>query len=256
MPLHNIRKRKAAMLQVQGLTYQYTKNKLVLDDLTFKIEKGEFVALAGPNGCGKTTLIKIVCDLLKIQKGKVEFNGRNHQDLSVKREIIYLPSDDYLPEFLTGREYVQLLSKLYQQDFDQGRLHKLAQYYSMEDELEKLIEDYSHGMRKKIQIMSALVVRPKLMIIDETLNGIDIEAKEVTKLLLDRYVKDGGTVLLSTHDLSLVEEICERVILLYQGKIHLDEKIKDLGPKYGKDLSSIFKEIINYEELRDEIQSS
>ena len=170
------------LLQIKELSFQYTKNNLVLGNLTFEISNGEFVALAGPNGCGKTTLIKIICDLLKIQKGEIQFNGKNHRDLAVKKNIVYLPSEDYLPEFLTGKEYIQLFSNLYCQRVNDERLTKLSQYYSMEGEMEKLIEDYSHGMKKKTQIISALMVQPKLLIVDETLNGIDVEAMEVTKL--------------------------------------------------------------------------
>lgn len=244
------------MLQVRALSYRYVKNKLVLNSLTFDIQKGEFVSLAGPNGCGKTTLIKILCDLLKIQQGQIKFDGKLHQDLSVKQKIVYLPSDDYLPEFLTGKEYVKLLCNLYRRPIEYEKFEKLTHHYSMNKELDNLIEDYSHGMRKKIQIISALLVQPRLLIVDETLNGIDIEAKEITKLLLQGYVKNGGTVLLCTHDLSLVEEISERVLLLYQGDIHVDEKIEFLEQKKGKNLTEIFKDIIHYKDLRDALSAS
>lgn len=243
------------MLKIENLTYSYDGKNNILNKINLHIHTGEFIALAGPNGCGKTTLIKLMTDLLKLQTGKITFEDKKHSNKFVKTNIVYLPSDDYLPEFLTGREYVDLYAQIYNCNYQENQLTKLVKYYSMSNNLEQLIEDYSHGMRKKIQLISAFLINPKLIIIDETLNGIDVEAMEVSKLLMRQFKKNGGTIILCTHDLPLAEELSERVLLMYQGEIKFDESTLYLGHKYEKTLIELFNETIDYKRVADEISS-
>lgn len=176
-----------AMLQIENLSFQYDQT-MILEDLSLMIARQEIVALAGPNGSGKTTLIKNIMNLLEKQSGQILINHQQHTDAKVQKEIMYLPSEDYLPEFLTGKEYLSLLGQLYQTSLNQKLLAKLLRYYAMTDSVGQLIETYSHGMKKKIQLISAFIIQPPLLIIDETLNGMDIEAREITKTLFHQYV--------------------------------------------------------------------
>ena len=209
------------MLQVENLSFQYDQT-MILEDLSLTITRQEIVALAGPNGSGKTTLIKNIMNLLENQSGQILINHQQHTDARVQKEIMYLPSEDYLPEFLTGKEYLTLLCQLYQTSLNQKLLDKLLRYYAMTDSLSQLIENYSHGTKKKIQLISAFLIQPPLLIIDETLNGMDIEAREITKTLFHHYVQKDKAILLCTHDFSLVAALNARALLIHEGKIYYD----------------------------------
>lgn len=240
------------MLSIQKIHHSYDKEQSIFNDINLEIKRGEFVAIAGPNGSGKTTLIKLVCNLLKLQKGSITFNGISHTSLSVQLKTVYLPSDDYIPEFLTGREYIMLMSKLYKKDIDEQNLRVISSHLSMNKKLSEMVESYSHGMKKKLQLINALLLNPPLMIIDETLNGIDVEAKEIIKILLNEYTKNGGTIIICSHDLELMQEISNRVILLYKGEVYLDDFVSNLT----RSLSDSFKDLMNLEGVKNEIRTS
>jgi len=240
------------MLVVKDINYSYHKKFCVIKNLSFELQKGEFLTIAGPNGSGKTTLIKLITDLLKIQGGEVKVEGLSHELFQVKKKVVYLSSEDYLPEFLTGFEYLNMLCEMYDCFLNEEAMDRLATYYSLDLKLHELIEGYSHGMKKKIQLMSGFLISAPLLIIDETLNGIDVEAKEATKLLLKQYQKKGGAIIFCTHDLELVEEIGERVILINKGEIHINSTMSELMREH-QSLTDVFKQLINYEEMKDEI---
>ncbi|WP_333887896.1 ABC transporter ATP-binding protein [Clostridium sp.] len=240
-----------SQLSISNLSFEYKKKIKVLNNISIALGKGELVVIAGPNGCGKTTLMKLIFDLLEIQEGKIKINGLDSKKIESKKDAMYLPSDNVLPDFLTGNEYVRLMCKMYDFQYDKTLLKKLIGYYSLEKHIDSLIESYSHGMVKKIQLIAAFLIQPNLIIIDETLNGIDLEAKEVSKILIKKIVKKGKTVLMCTHDLELAEEIGERAILMYKGEVHKDIIINDIKNKTN--LTSIFKKIINFEDSAYEI---
>ncbi|MCL1991282.1 MAG: ABC transporter ATP-binding protein [Defluviitaleaceae bacterium] len=240
------------MLHIKNIKYSYDKKNVVLSDMNFELEQGEFLTIAGPNGSGKTTLIKLITDLLKMKQGTISIASMPHDLPQIKKKVVYLSSEDYLPEFLTGFEYVKMLCEMYDCPLNKEAMDRLARYYSLDRKLHELIEGYSHGMKKKIQLMSAFLIEAPLLIIDETLNGIDVEAKEATKLLLKQYQKNGGAIIFCTHDLELVEEIGERVILINKGEIHIDGMIRELLNEH-QSLTEVFKQLINYEEMKDEI---
>ncbi|WP_025027084.1 ABC transporter ATP-binding protein [Caldalkalibacillus mannanilyticus] len=242
------------MLRIQDVSYTYDHKNLVLDQISFDVQIGDFLAIVGPNGCGKTTLIKLICDLLKKQNGEITLNNCKNSDLQVKKSILYLPSEDIIPDFLTGREYVQLILNFYTVTLDEEFFERLLRYYSFHSAIDLLIEEYSHGMKKKIQIIASLLVNPLILIIDETLNGMDIESREVTKLLLTQYSKKGGTVILCSHDLHLLEEICQSVIILYKGHIHFHNRMSEVKEQHTN-LTDMLKKIMNHGDIEHEIIS-
>src|SRR5699024_5849322 len=184
-------------------------------------------------------------------KGTIKLNGTDTHDLNAKKEILYLPSDDILPEFLTGREYIKLMLKMYSAVMDERKLSQLAKYYDFESALDVLIEEYSNGMKKKIQLIVSMLISPKVLIIDETLNGMDVESTEITKLLLSNFIRPEKIVIMCSHDLHLLEEVCNKVVILYGGKIHTKENIEDIQKTTS--LLSVFKKIINHDELKEAI---
>ena len=205
----------------------------VLDNVSFSVDHGEIVGLIGPNGSGKSTMLRVVLDLLQAQGGSVAINGLDHTSVAARSEALYLASNDYLPQFLTAREYIVMLAKLYNVRLDMEAASELFRRFSMQGRLDHLIEDYSHGMRKKTQLVSALLMRRPLTVIDETLNGIDLEALWTISRELPELRDEEHSVLLVTHDLPLLERLADRIIFLDLGKIVVDAATDKLLSEYG-----------------------
>jgi ABC-2 type transport system ATP-binding protein len=192
---------------MSNVTYSYSEKVPALSNVNLEITIPKIHILLGPNGSGKTTLIKLIFDLLAIQKeGKITINGHDNKDIFAKKSMMYLPSDNLLPEFLTGLEFVYFISKLYDYSIDNRKLDKLLEYYELKDKSNMLIESYSHGMKKKIQLVVAFLIQPKLIVLDETLNGIDLLAKEVSNVLMNKVVDNGSAVLLATHEIDYAQK--------------------------------------------------
>lgn len=211
------------LLQISNLSFSYGKNE-ILREINFSIWNNEIVGLVGPNGSGKTTLIKNIIHELVSEHGEIKISSISNTLPKVQKEIMYLSSEDILPEFLSGREYILLLSSMYERPINQLLLGKLLDYYEIKEIFDTTIESYSHGMKKKMQLIGALLNQPRLLIVDETLNGIDIKAREVTKILFNKLVDKGHSILICTHDFSLVEELEARAIFIHNGRICYDSK--------------------------------
>jgi ABC-2 type transport system ATP-binding protein len=221
-----------SVLEVAHLSYSYDHAVEVLADVSLSLPRGSVVGLIGPNGSGKSTLIKNVFDLLRSQSGSITLNGHPHSSARAKTEAMYLASNDYLPEFLSAREYVELLARMYGVEVDAAEMRDLFARYSMAGRYDDLIENYSHGMRKKTQLVAALLMRRPLMVIDETLNGMDLEALHLCEADLRRLRAAGHTILLCTHDFALLERLSDRVLFLDLGQLVFDEPTERLvsGP--------------------------
>lgn len=241
----------STVLEVVKVSFSYNGKSKVLNNVNFVANKGEVLVIAGPNGCGKTTLIKLIFDLLDIQSGNIKINGQHNTNINAKKNVLYLPSDNILPEFLTGTEYINLMCKMYNINLNEELFQKLVKFYIMKDMMNDLIECYSHGMTKKLQLICAFLIQPNIIIIDETLNGIDLEAKEITKVLIKKITEKGCTIIMCSHDLELAEEIGERAILMNKGEVKKQIIIEDLKNKTT--LSEIFRKIIGFKEEEYEI---
>ena len=167
----------ATVLDVEKVSYSYGSRAPVLHEVTFFVNAGEIVGLVGPNGSGKSTLIKLVFNLLQLKEGSIRINGNSHQAKAARVQAQYLASNDHIPEFLRASDYLQLAADLYHENLDASEAESFFESYGMPNRLHDLMEDYSHGMRKKVQLISAFLMRRPLTVIDETLNGIDIEAR-------------------------------------------------------------------------------
>ncbi|MEU8658555.1 ABC transporter ATP-binding protein [Actinoplanes philippinensis] len=208
------------VLSVTGVTFSYGLGNVALDNVGLQVEPGEIVGLVGPNGSGKSTLIKLIFDLLELKSGTIGVSGNDHRTHAAKQDALYLPSDDYLPEFLSGREYIELVTKLYgaarpSPDDIESRFET----FGMRGRSRDLIEDYSHGMRKKVQLMLAFLLRRPITVIDETLNGIDLDAVKACKMQMLEHREDGPAYLVCTHDFSFLEDVADRVLVLARGEM-------------------------------------
>lgn len=221
------------LLKVCNLTFSYDGLAQAVSDISFTLEEGSITGLMGLNGSGKSTLIKNVFDLVKMQSGSVSIAGHPHQSPKAKASAAYLASNDYLPEFLTAREYLSFLARSYGIDADHDMARELFRGYAMGGRYDHLIEDYSHGMRKKTQLIAALVLARPLTVIDETLNGVDVEALRLAEQHLDALRSDGKGVLLCSHDFPLLERLCDRVVFLERGRVMTQGTVADLTQVHG-----------------------
>lgn len=228
------------MLVVENVRFSYG-DKEVLKGISFELQKGEIAGLVGANGSGKTTLIQNILNILIPSSGSISINGLSNNDVNSLKNIVYISGNDYLPNFLTGMEYIELLFDMYRSKLDREKLDRMLEYYALNDFIHKNIENYSHGMKKKLQIISALVINPEIIIVDETLNGLDIVSREITKSLFNQFITNEKSILLCTHDFSLVEELKSRAIFINDGIIKYDS-LEYL--KKGESLSKIFYDII------------
>ncbi|WEK61905.1 MAG: ABC transporter ATP-binding protein [Candidatus Microbacterium colombiense] len=220
------------LLDVSEVSFAYSRRATALRDVSFAVHRGERVGLVGPNGSGKSTLIRLTADLLQIGTGSIRIAGRSHQVRVSREKLAYTASNDYLPQFLTGREYIDLMHRLYHRRPDEARMDDLFARYQMDARQFDLIEDYSHGMRKKIQVIASLLLDRPLTIIDETLNGVDVDS--LYEFENDaREIGDSRALLLCSHDFRLLEAVCDRVIVLCRGEISFDLPLDRIRDDFG-----------------------
>lgn len=226
------------VLQVSGVSYAYGGGPRVLHDVSLHVGRGEIVGLVGPNGSGKSTLITLIFDLLKLRTGSITIDGAPHRLRSGRQQAQYLSSNDHLPEFLRAAEYLDLLAGLYGSRVDRAAAAALFDRYGMKGRLPHLMEDFSHGMRNKTQLISAFLNRRPLTVIDETLNGIDIEALYLVERELLRMRSEGLGVLLCSHDFSMLERVADRIVFLDFGHVISDVTLDDLRAS-GRDVAAL-----------------
>ncbi|MBN2283423.1 MAG: ABC transporter ATP-binding protein [Deltaproteobacteria bacterium] len=210
------------MIELKDVTKMFGRTCAV-DALDLFIPEGEFFSLLGPNGAGKTTTLKLVTGLLKPTKGKVFVGSYDmaEKNIEAKRLISYIPDIPYVYEKLTAREFLRFIGDLYHLDRRACRekTENLLDLFFMRDYGDQLMESYSHGMKQKIVICSALIPDPRVIIIDEPMVGLDPKTIRLVKDILRGRADEGATVLMSTHTLSLAEEISDRIGIIHKGKL-------------------------------------
>ncbi|WP_344340488.1 ABC transporter ATP-binding protein [Agrococcus versicolor] len=194
---------------------------MVVDGIDLSVDAGELVALLGHNGSGKSTLMRAAFDLVPLRSGSIALRGVQSRRAEARPHALLLAGNEQLPTFLSGRELIQLLATMYAVQVDEPRIDELFALYGMAGRQDDLIEDYSHGMRKKTQLVAALLLRRPLTVVDETLNGIDREALVLAEEDL-AGLTDGGAVILCSHELPMLERVATRVVVLDGGRIVAD----------------------------------
>lgn len=210
------------MLRIEHLTKTYGDKKAV-DDLSLHIQKGEIYGFIGHNGAGKTTTIKACCGIMQFDSGEVYVDGKSikKDPLACKRELAYIPDNPDLYDFMSGIKYLNFVADIYgvSQDDRQARIHDYAERFELTDDLAQPISAYSHGMKQKLAVISALIHKPKLMIMDEPFVGLDPKAAHKLKLMMRQLCDDGGAIFFSTHVLEVVEKLCDKVAIIKGGKL-------------------------------------
>ncbi|RMF08569.1 MAG: ABC transporter ATP-binding protein [Candidatus Neomarinimicrobiota bacterium] len=210
------------MLQIDHVSKSYGSVQAV-QDLSLSLEPGELFGFLGPNGAGKTTTLNLVSGLIQPDRGRILIDGiDNQQDpLAAKALLGVIPDTPYVYEKLTGYEFLEFIGHLY--GMEPGDLQQAIETYreqfSLGDWLYDPLESYSHGMRQKIVFSGALLHRPRLLIVDEPMVGLDPISIRTVKRLLQEKCQEGMTVLMSTHTLQIAEEICSRVGIINGGRL-------------------------------------
>ena len=210
------------MIELKEVT-KYYGNKLAVDRLTLQIPQGKLFAFIGPNGAGKTTTVKMIAGLLQPTSGEIIIDGKNvHNDsLDIKRIISYIPDEPFLYEKLSGREFLNFIGQMYQvpSDHFNSQLKDYLNLFQMNDYVDQLIEGYSLGMKQKLVIVAALLHNPRVLIVDEPLVGLDPANVKIVKEIFRQQVQNGTVIFMSTHILSIAQEIADIIGVIYQGRL-------------------------------------
>jgi ABC-2 type transport system ATP-binding protein len=222
------------------------------------VPAGSLYGLLGPNGAGKTTVLRMVAGTLLPTAGRIEIGG---VDLAAdpegaKRQMGYIPDRPYLYEKLTGAEFLRFVAGLYGQDGREveERIEELLDLWALAAWRDELVETYSHGMRQKLVLASAFVHRPRVIVVDEPMVGLDPKAARTLKTLLREFVARGGTVLMSTHSLEIAEALCDRLAILQDGRVRAEGTLRELRAAAAAGdapLEEIFLRLTGGEELRE-----
>ncbi len=208
------------MIELRGVTKAFGAKRAV-DGLDLRVKAGELYAFLGPNGAGKTTTIKMVCGLLAPTAGTVRVGGYPASSPEARRLVAYVPDQPYLYEKLTGREFLRFVVEMYGLDdrLASRRIAELVDTFEMGDYVDDLCENYSHGMKQRVVFASALVHDPKVLIVDEPLVGLDPRSARIVKDLFVSRARDGVAVLMSTHLLSIAEDLADTIGIIDRGKM-------------------------------------
>jgi len=227
------------MIEISHLVKQFGALTAV-NDLSLTVPKGEFFVVLGPNAAGKTTTMRILAGLMKPTSGRASICGFDvhSQPLEAKRRLAYVPDFPFLYEKLTAWEFVQFTGQMFKMSNEsiEEESRILIPRFNLEDFLHKPIESLSHGTRQRIAILSALIHRPEVYVIDEPMVGLDPHHARVVKDILREKASLGMTVFLSTHQLSVAEEMADRIGIVHQGRlvaVGTAQEIKTLSGKHG-----------------------
>ena len=260
-PPDGTRAAASEMISLRGVKKHYGKFAAV-KGIDLDVHRGEIFGFLGPNGAGKTTTIRMVAGVLQPTEGRVVVGGddleRNPE--AAKARIGYIPDRPYLYEKLSGGEFLRFVAGLWGKEGDavEARADRLLELFQLTQWKDELIESYSHGMRQKILISSALIHQPELIVVDEPLVGLDPRAARLLKDLFKTFVANGGTVFLSTHTLEVAEALCDRIAIINKGDIMglgtMDE-LRAQSNAGGAHLEEIFLKLTGDEAMADVVGS-
>ncbi len=212
------------MLEISHLTKRYKNSKFYsVKDLSITLKDGEIFGFLGKNGAGKSTTIKCITGILPYDEGTIKICGFDiaKNPIEAKLNIGYVPDNHAVYENLTGKEYVNYMGNIYRvpKEVIKERMEKFAKLFSMEHAIDNQIRSYSHGMKQKICIIAALIHNPKFWVLDEPLMGLDPQSTYEIKQYMKEHKKLGNTVFFSSHNIDMVEKLCDRVAIINRGQL-------------------------------------
>lgn len=236
-----------AVLEIINYTKTYGKDKKAADNISLKVESGDIYGFIGHNGAGKSTTIRAIVGVLDFNEGEILIDGHSvkNEPMECKKITAYIPDNPDLYENLTGIQYLNFISDVFDisADVRQERIKKYADMFEITEALGNLISSYSHGMKQKTAIISALIHEPKLMVLDEPFVGLDPKATFTLKEIMKDMCEKGSAVFFSTHVLDVAEKLCNKVAIIKQGKLIASGTMEELTG--GDSLEEVFLEVID-----------
>lgn len=236
------------MLEIKNVTKKYG-SKAVVDNLSLSIAAGDIYGFIGHNGAGKTTTIKCVTGIIPFDQGEIYIDDKSivKDPLSCKQITAYIPDNPDLYEHLTGIQYLNFIADIFKINSDTRykRINKYAKLFEIEQNLGDLLSTFSHGMKQKVAIISALVHQPKLLILDEPFVGLDPKSALALKNTMKELCQEGTAIFFSTHVLDVAEKLCTKVAIIKEGKLIAKGSMEDI--KGDSSLENVFMELTDHE---------
>lgn len=234
------------MLEIKNLSKTYKGGKKAVNNLSLNIEAGDIYGFIGHNGAGKTTTIKCVVGITDFEQGEIFIDSHSvkNEPMLCKSKTAYIPDNPDLYEHLTGIQYLNFIADIFEVDGTK-RTELIKQYgdmFEITDALGDLISSYSHGMKQKLAIISALVHSPKLLILDEPFVGLDPQASLTLKNIMHKLCQNGSAVFFSTHVLDVAEKLCNKIAIIRNGELVVAGETEKLTN--GHSLEEVFMEVV------------
>lgn len=237
------------MLEIRNYSESYGSATKAVDQLNLVVEAGDIFGFVGHNGAGKTTTIKAVVGILELREGEILIDGKSikEQPVACKKQIAYIPDSPDLYDTMTGLAYLNFIADMFEVSLEKRRklIAKYGDLFELSDRLGDLISSYSHGMKQKLVIISALIHEPKLMVLDEPFVGLDPKATHTLKELMKDLCHQGGAIFFSSHVLEVVQKLCNKVAIIKKGKLIAVGKTLDVIG--NQSLEEVFLELTDHE---------
>jgi len=237
------------MLKIINFSKSYKGNKKAVDNLNIEVESGDIYGFIGHNGAGKTTTMRAVAGALDFEEGEIKINNVSIKDNPVlyKSMLAYIPDNPDIYDYLTGIQYLNFIGDIFKINKDEREklIKKYADLFEITANLGDLISSYSHGMKQKLTVISALIHKPKLLIMDEPFVGLDPKASHTFKTIMNEMCENGSAIFFSTHVLDVAEKLCNKVAIIRNGKLIASGDINNVIG--NKSLEDVFLELIENE---------
>jgi len=235
------------LVEIDTLTKSFG-DKIALKDVSFTVPAGQICGLLGPNGAGKTTLFRLLMGILKASSGRLLVDGLDAFDdrVEVKRRIGFLPDEPIFYAYLSGQEILELSAAMHGLDVQASlqRIEPLTARLRLSGDILGYAEEYSRGMKKKLGLVLAMIHQPKLLVLDEPTNGLDVESTHLFYHLMQDEAKRGTTILFSTHLMDHVARLCSHVVIINEGAIVAKGGLLELRRQFGDaDLEDVFLQL-------------
>ncbi|WP_226038065.1 ABC transporter ATP-binding protein [Aquibacillus saliphilus] len=241
------------MITINNVTKHYPGNKRAVNNLNLSIPDGEIFGFLGPNGAGKSTTIKMITGILPIDEGSIIINGNDivKEPLATKKKFGYVPDRPDVFLRLRGIEYLNFIGDIYDvpKEIREEKIERLTKEFGIYHDLNDHIHTYSHGMRQKIVVSGVLLHDPDVWILDEPLSGLDPKSSYTLKQMMREHAARGKTVFFSTHVLEVVEQLCDEVAIINNGKLEFHGNMDEMRDQFksGETLEHIFLELTSNE---------